>query len=139
MSGRKRKQLTLGSWKGFKKLVQHRGKKVEVDIPTVATVKYVTCDICKQEFVNNQGLGCHKLKCEKEHNITQVLSTSQTPLSVPKSSTSRYPNVFVERDVKMVLSRIVDRVVKSVDKVTNQQGASCRESHSATFEAKVLN
>ena len=24
MSGRKRKQLTLGSWKGFKKLVQHR-------------------------------------------------------------------------------------------------------------------
>ena len=41
MSGRKRKQLTLGSWKGFKKLVQHRGEKVEVDIPTVATVKYV--------------------------------------------------------------------------------------------------
>ena len=39
MSGRKRKQLTLGSWKGFKKLVQHRGVKVEVDIPTVATVK----------------------------------------------------------------------------------------------------
>ena len=29
MSGRKRKQLTLGSWKGFKKLVQHRGEKVE--------------------------------------------------------------------------------------------------------------
>ena len=37
MSGRKRKQLTLGSWKVFKKLVQHRGEKVEVDIPTVAT------------------------------------------------------------------------------------------------------
>ena len=30
MSGRKRKQLTLGSWKGFKKLVQHCGEKVEV-------------------------------------------------------------------------------------------------------------
>ena len=51
MSGRKRKQLTLGSWKSFKKLVEHRGEKVEIDIPTVATVKYVKCDICKQEFV----------------------------------------------------------------------------------------
>ena len=39
----------------------------------------------------------------------------------------------------MVLSRIVDKVVKSVDKVTNQRGASRRESHSATFKAKVLN
>ena len=45
MSGRKRKQLTLGSWKGFKKLVLYRGVEVEVDIPTVPTVKYVTCDI----------------------------------------------------------------------------------------------
>ena len=77
MSGRKRKQLNLGSRKGFKKLVQYRGEKVEVDIPTVATVKYVTCDICKQEFVNNQWLGCHKFKCEKEHNINKVLSTNQ--------------------------------------------------------------
>ena len=31
MGGRKRKQLALGSWKGFMKLVQHRGEKVEVD------------------------------------------------------------------------------------------------------------
>ena len=120
MSGINRKQFTPGSWKGFKKLVQHRREKVEVDIPTLSTFKYVTSDICKQEFVNNQGLGCHKLKCEEEHNITHVLSTSQTPLSVPKSSTSRNPNVFVERDVKMVLSTIVDKVVKSVDTVTNQ-------------------
>ena len=51
MSGRKRKQLTLGSWKSFKKLVEHRGEKVEIDIPTVATVKYVKCNICKHEFV----------------------------------------------------------------------------------------
>ena len=63
-----------------------------------------------------------------------MLSTSQTPLSVPISSTSRDPNVFVEREVKMVLSRIVDKVVKLVDKVTN-----LHESHSATLKAKVLN
>ena len=29
--------------------------------------------------------------------------------------------------------------MKSVNKVTNQRGASRRESHSATFKAKVLN
>ena len=39
----------------------------------------------------------------------------------------------------MVLSRIVHKVVKSVDKVTNQRGASRHKSHSATFKARVLN
>ena len=29
MNGRKRKQFTLGSWKGFKKLVQHREKSIK--------------------------------------------------------------------------------------------------------------
>ena len=32
MRGRKRKQPTLESCKSFKKLVQHRGEKAEVDI-----------------------------------------------------------------------------------------------------------
>ena len=32
MSGRKRKQLTLGSWKGFKKSVQHCGENFEPHI-----------------------------------------------------------------------------------------------------------
>lgn len=46
MNGKKKKQLTLGSWIGFKNLVEHGGKKVEVEIPTVVTVTGVTCDIC---------------------------------------------------------------------------------------------
>ena len=79
MSGKQRKQLTLGSCKGFQKVVEHRGKKVEVEIPTVVTVKGVTCDICNQEFINTQGLGCHRLKCEKEHNVVHASTTGQTP------------------------------------------------------------
>ena len=46
MNGKKKKQLTLCSWIGFKNLVEHGGKKVEVEIPTVVTVTGVTCDIC---------------------------------------------------------------------------------------------
>ena len=62
---KKRKQLTLGSWKGEKKLVEHRGKKVEVKIPTIVTIKGVTCDICNQEFIDRRGLGFYRLQCEK--------------------------------------------------------------------------
>ena len=39
----------------------------------------------------------------------------------------------------MVLSRIVDKVVKWVDKVTNQRRTSRRESHPANIKAKVSN
>ena len=46
MNGKKRKQVTLGFWIGFKKLVEYGGNKIEVEIPTVVTVKGVTCDIC---------------------------------------------------------------------------------------------
>ena len=35
--GKKRKQLTNGSWKRFKKIVEHRGKNVEVEIPILVT------------------------------------------------------------------------------------------------------
>ena len=89
MSGRKRKQtkqLTLACWKKFKVEVEHRGEKVEAKLKTVASSKpKVTCDICKKEFLNNQGLGCHKLKCEKKKwNVVYHFAT--TACSINKGS-----------------------------------------------------
>lgn len=101
MNGKKKKQLTLGSWIGFKNLVEHGGKKVEVEIPTVVTVTGVTCDICNEEFINTQGLGCHRLKCETSHNVLHESTVGQTPPSFVKpsnftESSQRDPDVFVE-------------------------------------------
>ena len=53
----------------------------------------VTCDICKKEFLNNQGLGCHKLKCEKENGMSSTISQ---PLFAPST---KAPS-FIEKDVK---------------------------------------
>lgn len=60
MSGKK-KQITISSWKGFKKFVVHRGETVAVEVgnPAAETVKRVKCEICEREFINTQGLGTH--------------------------------------------------------------------------------
>ena len=136
MSGRKRKQtkqLTLACWKKFKVEVEHRGEKVEAKGKTVASSEpKVTCDICKKEFLNNQGLGCHKLKCEKENGMSSTIS--QLLLAPSRKAPS-----FIEKDVKMVLECVIDKVERSVGKKqTKQRGASRRESHTVNFKAKVL-
>ena len=47
--------------------------------------------------------------------------------------------MFVEWDVENVLYLLVDKVVKTVNKKTNQRVPNRRESHWATFKVKVLN
>ena len=143
MSSRKRKQskqLTSARWKDFTKEVEHRGKKVKVSLPKEAVCSKTTvmCDVCQKEFLNTQGLGTHKLKCEK----TNRNSSNIPMLPVPPSTLSTSPPKalsFVEKDVRQVLTSVVEKAVKSVDKKpTKQRGASRRESHTVSFKAKVL-
>ena len=47
--------------------------------------------------------------------------------------------MFVEWDVENVLYLLVDKVVKTVNKKTNQRVPNRRESHWATFKVKALN
>lgn len=132
---RKRKQLTLACWKGFKKEVEHRGKKLKIDLPTVAKDKGVTCDICKKEFINTQGLGCHKLKCEKEHRTSHTIT--HTHHERTKAADNQVD--IVTQDVEKVLSSVVDEVVQLIEKKpSRRRGANRRESFTALFKAKVL-
>ena len=143
MSSRKRKQskqLTSARWKDFTKEVEHRGKKVKVSLPKEAVCSKTTvmCDVCQKEFLNTQGLGTHKLKCEKTNrnssNIPMLPVAPSTLSTSPPKTLS-----FVEKDVRQVLTSVDEKAVKSVDKKpTKQRGASRRESHTVSFKAKVL-
>jgi len=68
-------QKTLGSF-GFKKIVKHNEEDVAVNIPNEVENEKVrksfVCPYCNDTFVNNQGLGVHKLACEKNKVSTPV-------------------------------------------------------------------
>ena len=69
----------------------HRGETVAVEVgnPAAETVKHVKCEICEREFVNTQGLGTHKLSCEKKHNVPSTSKQTNELFCESSSSSSR--------------------------------------------------
>ena len=62
-----KRQKTLGFF-NFTKIIRHWGVEINVETPNEVEddSKTVPCDICKKRFSNTQGLGTHKLSCEKK-------------------------------------------------------------------------
>ena len=65
-------------------------------------------------------------------NYQSLTGQSPTPAISKQATTSTLADKFVERDVEIVMSNVIDKVVNEADKKTNQRGANRRESHSAT-------
>ena len=70
MSSAKR-QKTLGFF-GFSKTVTHRRQEVDIPVDSPDVSRNVSCPKCKKKFVNNQGLGVHKLSCGKNFSSAQT-------------------------------------------------------------------
>ena len=128
-----KRQKTLGFF-GFSKTVTHRGKKVKVDIPDDArdTSKNVTCPTCEKKFINNQGLGVHKLSCGDTRDQTSNAKLVHT------SGVSDD-----EKIAQSVLNYLIG-MVESADaqipskKVKSTKGSHVRKAHTAEFKAKVI-
>ena len=92
------------------------------------------CDICKKEFVNTQGLGCHKLKCEKEHRTSHTITHTHHEKTKADNEVD-----FITQDVQKVLSCVVDEVVQLIEKkLSKRRGANRRESFTVLFEGTIV-
>lgn len=93
--------------------------------------------------ISSQGLDCHILKCEKEHNIVHASNIGRFYLYLQNHPLlpDRVLRIlmFAEQDVENALSLLVDKATETVNKKTNQLGANHPRSHAATFKAKVFN
>ena len=145
-----KRQKTLGFF-GFTKSVTHRGEKMAVKIPDEIEdfgIKKYSCSTCSKQFLSNQGLGVHKLSCEKK----SMANDNVKPLSNKMSSinTNSSDIKIIESVVKSVTNNLVNLVEKNlvdiaeVEKKTNEKnkketrGRDIRRSHTALFKATVI-
>ena len=116
---KKKKKKTLGCF-GFTKTVIHRGQAVAVSIPEVITAPpSVLCDICGQGFKNAQGLGSHKLKCEKENRKENVVAVTSNlkPAAVEDVGSEE----VARSAMNYMICRVEERVQKDREKSVKEK------------------
>ena len=133
-------QKTLGFF-GFSKTVTHRGQEVKVDIPDDSPdiSRKVSCPKCKKRFVNNQGLGVHKLSCCKNFSSAQTSNAKVIDTRVYTSEVSNNENIA--RSVVNYLVGMVESgntVESTPAKTKATRGSYVRKAHTAVFKAKVI-
>ena len=138
-----KKQTSL--FNTFSRYVQHRGKKIKVDMPKYVEVPpAVSCPVCKKGFKTPQGFGVHKLTCKPVESHGDGASTPSCSSTITTSATSSPEaddtQVEVKNTLNYILCRVEERVqFQTVKKGKSQnKGATRREQHSAVFKSTVI-
>ena len=109
VKGKKYKQITIGTWRGFKKTIKHNNKEVEVKVQeTAVTEKNVLCLHCLKRSKTNSNLAVH-LKCKHPEN-------RDLPLSRPHIS------LTTNDRTKAVVRSVVEKLITDV--TANFKGSS---------------
>ena len=128
---------------GFKKIVKHNGEDVAVNIPNEVENEKVrksfVCPYCNDTFVNNQGLGVHKLACEK-NKVSKPVNKSTSNLQSPEIIQSLMMEFVSEAERPLEEGIDVEKEIETVngERKKRTRGSKSRKAYSAQLKAKIV-